>query len=320
MRAISPWGLRGLTLVMLTIGCGPDDRIHGPQQLGDRSRISAASASDVSEWSEPINLGPTVNSTANDLAAELSRDGLSLYFASNRPGGSGANDLYVSQRARVDDPWGPPTNLAMLNTLAGDAGPHLSRDGHWLFFTSQRAGGTGGNDIYVTYRSNTHDNFAWEPPVNMGSPVNTAQSELGPNTWGPEFYFWRGPPTPTSIPGDIYVSRTQGHDFGTPVLVAELNSPGHDEKPGIRFDGRQIVIASDRLGTVGGLDIWLATRQGNGHAWNSPVNVLTINSGLDDRRPSFSPDGTMLFFDSNRPGGSGLLDLYVSTRVAKSDS
>jgi Tol biopolymer transport system component len=109
----------------------------------------------------------------------------------------------------------------------------------------------------------------------------------------------------------------EGHDFGTPELVPELSSPGHDEKPGIRFDGRQILIASDRLGTVGGMDIWMATREGNGRAWGTPVNVLTINSTADDRRPSFSPDGTMIFFDSDRPGGSGLLDLYVSARVSK---
>jgi hypothetical protein len=306
-----------LPLLLVLASCGRDARIHEPQASSDAFGISAHSASDVSEWSEPVNLGPTVNSTANDLAAELSRDGLSLYFASNRPGGWGANDLYVSQRASVEDPWGPPTNLAMLNTPAGDAGPHLSRDGHWLFFTSQRPEGFGGNDIYVSYRRNTHDNFAWEAPVNIGPPINSAQSELGPSAWGPEFYFWRGPPTPTSIPGDIYVSRIQGHDFGTPELVTELSSPSHDEKPGIRFDGRQILIASDRLGTVGGMDIWISTRQGNGHEWRVPVNLLTINSSASDRRASFSADGTMIVFDSNRAGGSGLLDLYLSTRIAR---
>ena len=148
-------------------------------------------------------------------------------------------------------------------------------------------------------------------------PVNTAQSELGPSAWGPEFYFWRGPPTVVSFPGDIYVSRIQGNDFGTPELVSELSSPGHDEKPGIRFDGRQILIASDRSGGVGAMDIWMATREGNGHAWGTPVNLLTINSTVDDRRPNFSPDGTMVFFDSDRPGGSGSFDLYVSTRIPK---
>src|SRR5688500_17486219 len=177
-----------LPLVLVAISCGPDGRIHEPQRAQQGSRVSLASVADVSEWSEPVNLGPTVNSAANDLAAELSKDGLSLYFASNRPGGAGANDLYVTRRASVDDPWGSPTNLAMLNTSSGDAGPHLSRDGHWLFFTSQRAGGSGGNDVYLSYRANTHDDFAWEAPVSIGFPVNSAQSELGPIAWGQEFY------------------------------------------------------------------------------------------------------------------------------------
>jgi hypothetical protein len=119
------------------------------------------------------------------------------------------------------------------------------------------------------------------------------------------------------IPGDIYVSRMLGHEFGDPELVPELSSASHDEKPGIRFDGRQILIASDRPGTVGDVDIWIATRQGNGHEWGTPLNIVAINSTAGDRRPSFSPDGEMVLFDSDRPGGSGLFDLYVSTRNAR---
>src|SRR3989442_8393823 len=65
-----------------------------------------------SEWSPPVNLGPAINSTFNDDGPALSKDGLSLYFRSDRPrGGMGGNDIWVSQRASRESPWGEPVNL-----------------------------------------------------------------------------------------------------------------------------------------------------------------------------------------------------------------
>src|SRR5580765_5344319 len=75
------------------------------------TQARSAKAQNYSDWSTPVNLGPTINSASSDQEAGISRDGLSLYFASNRPGGFGGFDMYVSQRASVDDPWGSPMNL-----------------------------------------------------------------------------------------------------------------------------------------------------------------------------------------------------------------
>src|SRR5262245_63933062 len=72
-----------------------------------------------SNWSQPVNLGPVINTAFNDQHPALSKDGLSLYITSNRSGGQGADDLWVSQRASVDDAWGPPQNLGpVINTTA----------------------------------------------------------------------------------------------------------------------------------------------------------------------------------------------------------
>jgi WD40 repeat protein len=334
------FGLYVLAALLLTLGCGADARVIAPGPRPDAAEASLTAAP-YSDWSEVVNLGPTVNSPFNELAAEISKDGLSLYFASNRPGGFGANDIYVSRRecTDMDDPrcaWSSPTNLGpVINTAFGDAGPHLSRDGHQLFFTSGRPGGFGSNDLYVSWRANVHDDFGWEAPVNLGPPVNTSDGELGPHMRRPEFYFWRGPAVPlppygpgSGAPGDIYVSEMKGDVFGTPTPVAELNSPNHDEKPTVRFDGHELLFASDRpssanegcgvprLPPVCDLDIWMSTRRSNGDEWSLPVNVgPPINTTADDRRSSLSPDGTMLFFDSNRPGGFGNLDLYVAKRT-----
>src|SRR6266581_5286583 len=76
------------------------------------------------EWSEPVNLGPTLNSTASDSGAALSKDGLSLYFQSTRPGGFGGADILVSQRESVDDAWGRPVNLGpTINSASNEQIP-----------------------------------------------------------------------------------------------------------------------------------------------------------------------------------------------------
>src|SRR6185436_20973848 len=72
-----------------------------------------------SDWSTPVNLGPLINSAFNDIGPALSKDGLSLYFYSNRPGGFGGLDIWVSQRASDEDAWGSPINLGpVINTSA----------------------------------------------------------------------------------------------------------------------------------------------------------------------------------------------------------
>src|SRR5437773_11608401 len=68
-------------------------------------------ASTFSEWSAPVNLGPTVNTGSIDAGPALSKDGESLYFHSNRPGGFGGNDIWVSQRTRRGDGWGAAVKL-----------------------------------------------------------------------------------------------------------------------------------------------------------------------------------------------------------------
>jgi hypothetical protein len=96
---------------------------------------------------------------------------LELYFMSNRPGGYGSWDMYVSKRATTNDPWGDPVNLGpTVNSPTNDAMPRLSPDGLLMFFGSFRAGGYGDYDIWMTRRTNR--SAPWQPPVNLGPIVN----------------------------------------------------------------------------------------------------------------------------------------------------
>src|SRR5213080_5357221 len=105
MPAAPAYKLLSLTAIALATACRPDaDQItYQPQAMSFAN----------SEWSAPVNLGPAVNSSSNEQNATLARDGLSLYFSSNRPGGAGNLDIWVSRRActNPDDPacaWEAP--------------------------------------------------------------------------------------------------------------------------------------------------------------------------------------------------------------------
>ena len=274
-----------------------------------------------SDWAAPTNLGCEINSSFGEQGPAISKDGLSLYFGSMRPGGFGASDIWVSQRASVHNPWGPPLNLgAIVNTPGVENIPALSRDGHWLFFNSDRAGTSGILDIWVSYRKLVHDDLAWQPPVNLGAGVNSPALEAGASyleneqDGAPALFFGRAQ---TLADFDIYVSeRRPDRSFGEAVLIPELSSAQSDQRPSVRFDGLELFLSSDRHGSLGLSDLWVSTRETVFHAWEIPTNLgPTVNSAFADMQPYMAADRQTLFFTSNRPGGCGALDLYVTTRT-----
>ena len=285
---------------------------------------ASSGAQKYSDWSTPINLGPIVNSTAIDRGPAISKDGLSLYFASTRPGGFGGEDIYVSQRETRDSEWGPAMNLGpIINTTDNEMVPAFSRDGHLLFFASNRPGGFGGVDIWVSRREDTHDDFAWLPAENLGAGVNSLSLDEGPSYFEndevgvPQLYFSSGNTRPGG-PGfsGIYVSEQAADgSFGPAVRVLELGLGG-TSRPSIRHDGLEIFFNSTRPGSIANSqDLWVATRETVFDAWSEPINLGSpLNSELVDVQPYISSDRETLYFASNRPGG-GPTDLYMSTRT-----
>ncbi len=276
-------------------------------------------------WSAPVNLGPAINTTAYfEQGAAISKDGLSLYFHSDRPGGFGGSDIYVAQRPSVDAPWGPPQNLGPnINTSAGEASPFLSSDGHHLYFQSGRPGGCGGTDLYVSRRRNKRDDFSWQAPVNLGCAVNSTRNDQQPwlfeddTTGMTTLYFTSN--RPGSGGTDIYASELQPDEtFGPAVLVAELSSPANDGGPTVRRDGLEIIFASNRPGSFGSFgddDLWVSTRASTSDPWSPPENLgPVVNTAFTDGLPELSFDGTTLYFNSADPTHTSF-DLYVTTRA-----
>lgn len=284
-------------------------------------------APEYSDWSAPLNLGAVVNSPSIDAGPAVSKDGLSLYFNSNRLGGCGKQDIWVSQRASPESPWGPPVNLecGVVNTRDFfEAVPALSRDEHWLFFNSNRSPGFGQNDIWASYREHTKDDFGWQTPVNLGDGVNSPFLDVGAGYFenddaGAPLLFFGSDRPGGAVQPDIYVSQLfPDGSFGPASVVAELNSPAGDYRPSVRFDGLEVFVHSDRLGSLGDLDLWVATRQTVFDFWSTPANLgSTVNSTDREQQPYIAADRETLYFASNRPDpdGSGGLDLYVTTRT-----
>src|SRR6266403_3990169 len=280
-----------------------------------------AAAPSFSAWAAPENLGPIVNSASVEIGPSISKDGRSLYFASNR---SGNFDIWVSQRVSEDSPWEAPVNLgAPVNTTRLESVPTLSRDGHWLFFNSDRPGGFGGVDIWASFRFDKHDDFAWQEPVNLGPGVNFESSEANCVFDGGAFLFDNDDddgtrllffgsdrpgvhpapavcPANAALPIDIYVSEQMGNgSFGPAMLVPELNSVRNDQRPVLRSDGRELFLFSDRGGND---DLWTSTRESEDDAWSNPVNLgPTINTAFRDVQAFLASDRRTLFFASNKP-------------------
>lgn len=306
--------LTALVALALPLGCGTESSQVPSAPATPVLQALADEPPQYSDWSAPVNLGPVVNSASQEIEVSISKDGLSLYIASNR---SGNFDIWVSQRASVDDPWGEPQNLGpSINTPAREQAPFVTLDGHRLFFMSDRPGGVGGLDLYVSRRRDKRDDFGWQAPENLGSVVNTSAGENLPVLFDDDatgkttLYFTSNQ--------DIYASTLQPDEtFGPAVLVQELSSPRRDRIHTIRRDGLEVLLGSDRPGpTPVPFDLWVATRDKTSDPWSVPVNVgPVVNSRVDDTPGALSFDGTTLYIVSGRPGTLGGLDLWVSTRT-----
>jgi hypothetical protein len=255
-------------------------------------------------WSPASDLA-AVNSPALDGCPFNSRDGLRLYIASARDGGFGGIDIWVSERASKDSPWGTPANLGKpVNSEFNDFCPSPGHRGRFMF-VSNRPGGCGGGDIYAT---RFHHRHGWQPPENLGCTINSAAEEAGPVRVRRALYF----SSTRTGNSDIYMSRVYGPRIDAPAPVAEVNSPWDDARPYVRRD-REIVFDSNRPGGLGLFDIWSATRRRPGEPWSEPVNLgAAVNSAAAETRASLSRDGSTLYFGSTRGNSQ---DVFVSTRA-----
>lgn len=280
---------------------------------------AAAAGPHFTPWGPAAPEADTNNSVAGGCPIE-SRDGLSLYMASDRAGGLGGLDIWVADRFDTDEAFGEAYNLGSpVNSEGNDFCP-TPLNGFYLMFVSTRSGddACGGGDIHIIRRNPAK---GWGDPVRLGC----AEDGEGPNTSGAEFS-----PSLVEIDGqvhlyyssdggggdqDIYVSRLlPDGSFSVGERVDELSTPDDDRMPNISKDGREIVFSSNRATwgdgqpAHGGQDVYSSTRPDTDAPWSEPVNLgPDVNTASSETRASMSWDRERLHF-----GRDG--EIYVSTR------
>ncbi len=126
------------------------------------------------QWSKIRKLGKNINTKFYESHASVSRDGKTLYFTSNREGGNGQLDIYVSHKDK-DGEWGPATNLGpIINTRYNENSPFITMNDSLLYFSSEGHYNMGGYDIFVSRRKGD----GWSKPENVGYPLNTTDNDL----------------------------------------------------------------------------------------------------------------------------------------------
>ena len=246
---------------------------------------------------QPQRLGDP-NYSGNDLwAPSLSGDGLSLYFGLTVPGID--EQIAVSTRPDRASPFGlgsplpPPINQAIEGT------PHVAANGLALYFFSERNGGAGGRDLFVATRSRQNDDFG---NVRALSELNTPGREHLPWLSADErtIYFVSN----RGGGNDIFRASRGAKDdpFSNIEAVTELNGDSEDGGITLSPDGLEAIFSSNRPGGVGQRDLYRATRASTSDAFTSIELITGIDTGENEFDPSLSPDGTELYFTSNRDG------------------
>ena len=269
------------------------------------------------EWTKPENLGPAVNTAGPEASPHFSADGKRLWF--QRGIDSKTDRACIAERETPDKPWNPAQSIGSAVESSGPmADLFISRDEQtWMF---------------VTWRPENYSQQVFEST--RPSPVaNWSEPKLVAAASAPALF-----PVLSDDGLTLYITNARNSDSlyaltrrTTTESWSEpqrLPIPPNIAHGGVRavwnsVDGRVLVFHTVR-GTSGSAtqyDLWLTTRSSTAEPWQEPISFgPTINSTANERGACLSDDGRELIFASDRPGGLGDTDLYVSRRVRKPEA
>ena len=268
-------------------------------------------------WDEPSPLVPDLNATSDFYDPTVSANNLSLIFVKGRPG-EGA-DLWTMDWS--GDEWTNLRPLENLNTTASEIGPDLTPDGQFLYFSSDREGGLGGFDLWVSRRNSEGQ---WGAPVNLGANLNSAFHEYDPafHAFSGKLYFssnrpkrelttkekdsWKGTMRELRFEEDYDLFSAVAEEgapdspaFGQAERVEALNSNYNEGQTTLSARGDFLYFSSDRVGGEGGYDLY-RSRVYEGEIL-PPENLgRPANTSYDDMDPTLTMEGHRLLFSSDR--------------------
>ena len=283
-------------LVLFGFGCSGGQRVV----LGDQSPRQYIFG--------PVVAVPELASPAKTDNPTLTSDLLEIFFTSLRDP-SGVSHVWSAKRASRDAPFETPTIIAeLVAPLAYETSPAISADGLTLWFASDRAGGLGELDVWVSTRATRSS--PWSGPINLAA-LNSVAKDL-PRPLGQHDHVM--PMASERASAGRYqmymAARPPGGAFETPVTLSELATTTLNTADGfLTDDGMTLFFTEGRVSAPADLNV--AWRRSPSGSFDARMSLDGLNTtDFEERDPWLSPDGSMLYFTSDR---SGVLQIYTST-------
>jgi len=272
------------------IPCSPNGTCPPPQRcdLAQAPPICVLALHDAApsdadlQWGapQPIAYMPT----GSDDDPTLTADMLELVF--NR-----ANDLWVTTRPAIDQPWSDATPIAELNTASLESTPEIAPDGLTIYFSSNRTGSTG-VDVWMATRKLRTD--PWTAPVLVPELESASTDRCATPGADPDVMVMASNRGGTAQKFDLYVTtRMMGGAWSKPVAITELNTPFDDTAPMLSADDLTIYFFSNRSGNE---DLYVAHRPDTASPFGPATPITELDTASGETDPWISPDDHHLVF------------------------
>jgi hypothetical protein len=291
-------------------GSDGSDEPDGSDEL-EENDVTESDDSDpnhaCSPWGSDLAFGTpileNINSDQNDWKPYLPQDGLTIWFVSSRQGGVGLNDFYRATRSSTLEAFADVQNLSSINTESNEFKLVFDSAGTTAFISTNRSGGLGGSDLWMASLESAYniDTAVFTPMANVNSDQDEWDVFLTADDL--QLFFNRE--------NQIYFAMRADTQslFQTPQPLGDEINLGSAGSPSLTADGLVLVFSSSREGSIGGSDIWYATRSDTSQSFSSPQLVPGVNTADIEVDPFVTPDGCTLYFAR---GPQNLYDLYVT--------
>lgn len=279
----------------------PGKRNKVYQYIGEQSNsdLLRAEIRDDTTFGKIDRFPKPINSDLNDGTATFTPDGMVMYFAVyGKHKSTYGSEIYESRYNPIKKAWGKPKKVEALcayremvldgrgksvKVPCGDTQPHLTRDGRYIFFVSDREGGQGKDDIWFARKQGN----SWTPPQNLGPTINTPFNEKTPAIDSSMTFLFFSSNGHLGMGGyDLYrsdITLEEGESFEIPVnLGAPLNSTADEISPYLLLADSILYYATNRAGGTGSWDMYYGVKQDTSAIEEQPV----IEEPLTPQRPA----------------------------------